>query len=117
MYIIGHLDQGSDDVAKLLYLYRQQDVRATEIDKVDMHLSFRPGDIIRAVVVSFTLDRPLYWLVRDFEVLYHLLHFVVGGGAKGGVWYRFPYFGFDYYDWNGTNNLENATISLLSLWL
>lgn len=32
---------------------RQQDVRATEIDKVDMYLSFRPGDIVRALVVSF----------------------------------------------------------------
>lgn len=32
---------------------RQQDVRATEIDKVDVHTSFRPGDIIRAEVVSF----------------------------------------------------------------
>ncbi|KAK1582093.1 hypothetical protein Q3G72_011766 [Acer saccharum] len=30
---------------------RQQDVRATEIDKVDMHLSFRPGDIVRALVL------------------------------------------------------------------
>ena len=46
MYIIGHLDQGSDDVAKLLYLYRQQDVRATEIDKVDMHLSFAPVTLL-----------------------------------------------------------------------
>lgn len=42
----------------------------------------------------------------------------LGGGGWGRrveIWYRFPYFGFDYYDWNGTNNLENATISLLSL--
>ncbi|XP_021734753.1 exosome complex component CSL4 [Chenopodium quinoa] len=31
---------------------RQQDVRATEIDKVDMHASFRAGDIVRAVVLS-----------------------------------------------------------------
>lgn len=31
---------------------RQQDVRATEIDKVDMFQSFRPGDVIRAVVLS-----------------------------------------------------------------
>ncbi|OWM71657.1 hypothetical protein CDL15_Pgr005845 [Punica granatum] len=31
---------------------RQQDVRATEIDKVDMHSSFRPGDTVRALVVS-----------------------------------------------------------------
>ncbi|KAF2306965.1 hypothetical protein GH714_022852 [Hevea brasiliensis] len=30
----------------------QQDVRATEIGKVDMHLSFRPGDIVRALVLS-----------------------------------------------------------------
>ncbi|KAH9784162.1 S1 motif domain-containing protein [Citrus sinensis] len=36
-------------------IIRQQDVRATEIDKVDMHLSFRPGDIVRASVVSFML--------------------------------------------------------------
>lgn len=35
---------------------RQQDVRATEIDKVDMHLSFRPGDIVKALVVSFVLE-------------------------------------------------------------
>ncbi|RVX11399.1 hypothetical protein CK203_019671 [Vitis vinifera] len=38
---------------KSLYVNnRQQDVRATEIDKVDMHSSFRPGDIVRALVVS-----------------------------------------------------------------
>ncbi|KAF2306963.1 hypothetical protein GH714_022821 [Hevea brasiliensis] len=30
----------------------QQDVRATEIGKVDMHLSFHPGDIVRALVLS-----------------------------------------------------------------
>lgn len=35
---------------------RQQDVRATEIDKVDMYLSFRPGDIVRALVVCFLLS-------------------------------------------------------------
>ncbi|KAJ9546024.1 hypothetical protein OSB04_025731 [Centaurea solstitialis] len=34
-------------------IIRQQDVRATEIDKVDMHTSFRPGDIVKASVVSF----------------------------------------------------------------
>lgn len=33
--------------------FRQQDVRATEIDKVDMYASFHPGDIVRALVVSF----------------------------------------------------------------
>lgn len=35
---------------------RLQDIRATEIDKVDMHLSFRPGDIVRAIVVSFKCE-------------------------------------------------------------
>ena len=34
-------------------LHRQQDVRETEIDKVEIHQSFRPGDIVRAMVVSF----------------------------------------------------------------
>ncbi|KAJ8447775.1 hypothetical protein Cgig2_015138 [Carnegiea gigantea] len=37
---------------KFTGVIRQQDVRATEIDKVDMHASFRVGDIVRAVVVS-----------------------------------------------------------------
>ena len=37
----------------LNHVRRQQDVRATEIDKVDMHVSFRPGDIVKALVVSF----------------------------------------------------------------
>lgn len=31
---------------------RSQDVRATEKDKVKIHESFQPGDIVRAVVVS-----------------------------------------------------------------
>ncbi|KAJ7533784.1 hypothetical protein O6H91_13G064700 [Diphasiastrum complanatum] len=39
---------------------RQQDVRATEIDKVDMHASFRPGDIIRAEVLSLGDARAYY---------------------------------------------------------
>ncbi|CAH9076331.1 unnamed protein product [Cuscuta europaea] len=39
---------------------RQQDVRATEIDKVDMHLSFCPGDIVRALVLSLGDARAYY---------------------------------------------------------
>jgi len=39
---------------------RQQDVRATEIDKVDMYTSFRPGDIIRAEVLSLGDARAYY---------------------------------------------------------
>lgn len=36
----------------LCFTCRQQDVRATEIDKVDMYQSYRPGDIVKAMVVS-----------------------------------------------------------------
>ncbi|KZV23988.1 hypothetical protein F511_17976 [Dorcoceras hygrometricum] len=39
---------------------RQQDVRATEIDKVDMHSSFRPGDIVKALVISLGDARSYY---------------------------------------------------------
>jgi exosome complex RNA-binding protein Csl4 len=35
-------------------LIRVQDVRATEKDKVKIFESFRPGDIVRAMVVSYT---------------------------------------------------------------
>ncbi|CAL1382722.1 unnamed protein product [Linum trigynum] len=45
---------------KFTGVIRQQDVRATEIDKVDMHLSFRPGDIVRAVVLSLGDARAYY---------------------------------------------------------
>ena len=31
---------------------RLQDVRATEADKVEIYASFRPGDLVRAEVVS-----------------------------------------------------------------
>lgn len=37
---------------KFSAVVRQQDVRATEIDKVEMYSSFRPGDIIKAEVLS-----------------------------------------------------------------
>ncbi|XP_010550804.1 PREDICTED: exosome complex component CSL4 [Tarenaya hassleriana] len=45
---------------KFTGIIRQQDVRATEIDKVDMHLSFRPGDIVRAMVLSLGDARAYY---------------------------------------------------------
>ncbi|KAE8678992.1 hypothetical protein F3Y22_tig00111402pilonHSYRG00613 [Hibiscus syriacus] len=50
---------------KFTGIIRQQDVRATEMDKVDMHSSFHPGDIVRAVVVSFIFslgDARAYYL-------------------------------------------------------
>ncbi|XP_057952690.1 uncharacterized protein LOC131146873 [Malania oleifera] len=45
---------------KFTGIIRQQDVRATEIDKVDMHSSFRPGDIVRALVLSLGDARAYY---------------------------------------------------------
>lgn len=45
---------------KFTGIIRQQDVRATEIDKVDMHASFRAGDIVRAVVLSLGDARAYY---------------------------------------------------------
>ncbi|CAB4396892.1 hypothetical protein RhiirA5_281770 [Rhizophagus irregularis] len=41
-------------------IIRQQDVRATERDKVKIHESFRPGDIIRAEVISLGDARSYY---------------------------------------------------------
>ncbi|KAG1359704.1 exosome complex component CSL4 [Cocos nucifera] len=45
---------------KFTGIIRQQDVRATEIDKVDMYLSFRPGDTVRALVLSLGDARAYY---------------------------------------------------------
>ncbi|GAB4835457.1 hypothetical protein Ancab_000365 [Ancistrocladus abbreviatus] len=45
---------------KFTGIIRQQDVRATEIDKVDMHASFRAGDIVRALVLSLGDARAYY---------------------------------------------------------
>ncbi|KAK5118915.1 hypothetical protein LTR62_000126 [Meristemomyces frigidus] len=41
-------------------LIRQQDVRATEIDKVKIAESFRVGDVVRAVVISLGDERSYY---------------------------------------------------------
>ncbi|KAL2325301.1 hypothetical protein Fmac_024359 [Flemingia macrophylla] len=46
---------------KFTGIIRQQDVRATEIDKVEMHLCFHPGDIVRAHVLSLG-DARAYFL-------------------------------------------------------
>mmetsp|Transcript_19270 Transcript_19270/g.28704 ORF Transcript_19270/g.28704 Transcript_19270/m.28704 type:complete len:197 (+) Transcript_19270:58-648(+) len=39
---------------------RVQDVRATEIDKVEIYKSFRPGDIVRAQVISLGTSRSYF---------------------------------------------------------
>eukprot|EP01098_Paradermamoeba_levis_P005986 TRINITY_DN2500_c0_g1_i1.p1 TRINITY_DN2500_c0_g1~~TRINITY_DN2500_c0_g1_i1.p1 ORF type:complete len:164 (-),score=40.27 TRINITY_DN2500_c0_g1_i1:379-870(-) len=41
-------------------IIRVQDVRATEIDKVEIYKSFRPGDIVRAEVISLGDKRSYY---------------------------------------------------------
>ncbi|CAI5980020.1 unnamed protein product [Closterium sp. NIES-64] len=41
-------------------IVRQQDVRATEIDKVDLLASYRPGDLIRAQVLSLGDSRAYF---------------------------------------------------------
>ncbi|KAI0529167.1 hypothetical protein KFK09_001714 [Dendrobium nobile] len=45
---------------KFTGIIRQQDVRATEIDKVDMYQSFWPGDIVKAEVLSLGDARAYY---------------------------------------------------------
>ncbi len=39
---------------------RLQDVRATEIDKLEMYACFRPGDLLRAEVVSLGDSRSYF---------------------------------------------------------
>lgn len=41
-------------------IIRLQDVRATEIDKIDIASCFRPGDIVRAHIVSLGTHRDYY---------------------------------------------------------
>jgi exosome complex component CSL4 len=41
-------------------IIRQQDIRATEIDKVKVNESFRVGDIVRAVVISLGDERSYF---------------------------------------------------------
>lgn len=41
-------------------IIRIQDVRATEIDKVQLHLCFRPGDLVRAEVISLGDSRSYF---------------------------------------------------------
>ncbi len=50
-------------------LIRVQDVRATEKDKVKIFESFRPGDIVRAVVVSVSLGCVGFPLLTYLDLL------------------------------------------------
>ncbi len=42
------------------HLNRQQDVRSTEVDKVEIYKCFRPGDIIKAEVISLGDSRSYF---------------------------------------------------------
>ena len=47
---------------------RTQDVRATEIDKVQLYLCFRPGDVVRAEVLSLGDARSFYLTTAKNEL-------------------------------------------------
>lgn len=59
MLVVG--DHVCDAESEFQGLIRQQDIRATEKDKVKVGESFRPGDVVRAVVVSLG-DQGGYYL-------------------------------------------------------
>lgn len=54
----------------LCFTCRQQDVRATEIDKVDMYQSYRPGDIVKAMVVSLIDENDAVQIISVFFSCY-----------------------------------------------
>ncbi|KAK4541034.1 hypothetical protein LTR36_008403 [Oleoguttula mirabilis] len=58
---------------------RQQDIRATEIDKVKVGESFRVGDVVRAVVISLGDERSYYCSTAKNELG------VVMARSEGGV--------------------------------
>jgi exosome complex component CSL4 len=53
-------DPGKALRAPLAGLIRKEDVRATDVDRVDMLQSFRPGDVVRAAVLSLGDRRSLF---------------------------------------------------------
>lgn len=59
---------------------RQQDIRATEIDKVKMSESFRVGDIVRGVVISLGDERNYYVSTAKNE--YGVVLAVSEGGVR-----------------------------------
>jgi exosome complex component CSL4 len=49
-------------------IIRQQDIRATEIDKVKVNECFRVGDVVRAVVISLGDERSYYMSTAKNEL-------------------------------------------------
>jgi exosome complex component CSL4 len=60
-------------------IIRQQDIRATEIDKVKVAESFRVGDVVRAVVISLGDERSYFCSTARNE-----LGVVIARGEQGG---------------------------------
>ncbi|XP_074564721.1 uncharacterized protein LOC141821220 [Curcuma longa] len=71
---------------KFTGIIRQQDVRATEIDKVDMHLSFHPGDIVRALVLSLGDARAYYLSTAKNELGVVSAQSIAGGNMVPISW-------------------------------
>ena len=46
-------------------IIRREDVRNNEIDKIIMHECFRPGDLVRAIVISYGDSRQYYLSTAD----------------------------------------------------
>ena len=59
-------------------MIRQQDIRATEIDKVKVSESFRVGDVVRARCISLGDERAYYLSTAGNELG------VVMAGSEGG---------------------------------
>ena len=68
-------------------IIKKEDVREHEIDRVEIHKCFRPGDIVRARVVSLGDSRQYYLSTAESElgVMYAKSQTHVGeGGGEGG---------------------------------
>ncbi|PKU65740.1 hypothetical protein MA16_Dca018530 [Dendrobium catenatum] len=70
---------------KFTGIIRQQDVRATEIDKVDMYQSFRPGDIVKAEVLSLGDARAYYLSTAKNELGVVSAQSIAGGHETCGL--------------------------------
>ena len=68
-------------------LIRQQDIRATEVDKVKVNESFRVGDVVRAAVISLG-DERAYYLGTARNELGVVMAWSQGGNAMVPVSWR-----------------------------
>ncbi len=68
-------------------IIKKEDVRQHEVDRVEIHKCFRPGDIVRARVVSLGDSRQYYLSTAESElgVLYAKSQVSADGSAGGGA--------------------------------